>query len=345
MACHRRVYACRVSFLNCNQIHPSLPQLLAPASLPRSTAAAAAATTARKDADNEENAELDVLDFWRPLFPAPPQAATQSTRSRADGSNGSDAAMLNVWTCPEIDSRQRRERMRRQKAEQLAERMTALVHASNINKDRQEASAKRDAEHRGVKRKPSDVPAESSGGVESPPPKVVAVPFLPSSPDLAKPQSLLIPSLLPKGMLRTPIDNTAVSASTQAKTIASRPPALDLGLAVPDPSSSLLDDGLSGAMPFSLGLDLGFDIAQNAALRRNPQSGNDLDMSNSIMEIADFLERDIDVFTPMSAAWTPRLTTAPNMPSGFPSSSGGMNPKSPASKQRELIEDIVKLSV
>ncbi|KAJ2833558.1 hypothetical protein FBU31_001886, partial [Coemansia sp. 'formosensis'] len=154
--------------------------------------------------------------------------------------------------------------------------------------------------------------------------EVAVAPLLPSSPDLARPQSLLIPALLSKGMLRSQAD----PAPTQPKA----PPALDLAREVP--AASRVG---AGDMPFGLGLDLGFDIAQSAA-KRGPLSGGGSGMSSSIMEIADFLERDIDVFTPLSAR-TPRSAAAvPSMPTGR------LSVQSPASKQRELIEDIFKLS-
>ncbi|KAJ2822856.1 hypothetical protein GGI24_003826, partial [Coemansia furcata] len=263
MATLGRVYPCRVTLLNCNQIHPSLPQSLSLANSPWPVTSAPATKPA---AGLDDSASHDMLDFWRPLCPAPPPTS-QPLRSRI---RPSDTAMLNVWLCPEIDSRQRRERARRRKAEQLAERMTALVQASDINKGRKEEPP------RGTKRKNNDRVEDT---------EVTVVPLLPSSPDLARPQSLLIPALLPKGMLRSQAD----PAPTQPKA----PPALDLAREVPAASSVG-----AGDMPFGLGLDLGFDIAQSAA-KRGPLSGGGSGMSSSIMEIADFLERDIDVFTPL----------------------------------------------
>ncbi|KAJ2890220.1 hypothetical protein GGI21_006251, partial [Coemansia aciculifera] len=182
--------------------------------------------------------------------------------------------------------------------------------------------------HRGsVKRKAADeTPSADSEVLTKARPPLC----LPSSPDLVKPQSLLIPSLLPKGMLR----NTTENATTNTE---SRPLPVSRPL-LPPPPLSLPEVPFGGAMPFSMGLDLGFDIAHNA-FRQNPQS--DAGMSSSIMEIASFLERDIDVFTPMSAAWTPRLAAAtPSTTSSLPPTSAALNPKSPASKQRELIDDI-----
>ncbi|KAJ2064169.1 hypothetical protein GGI17_001214 [Coemansia sp. S146] len=320
----RRVYPCRVHLLNCNQIHPSLLQSLSPANLSWPTSPAPAPKPAA-NSSTEDSTEYDVLDIWRPLSLAP-APTSQTFRNWADGPSSSDSAMLNVWMCPEIDSRQRRERARRRKAEQLAERMTALVQASDEGRD----TNKQGGERRGTKRK-TDEQVESA-----------VPPFLPSSPDLLKPQSLLIPALLPKGMLRSQPDNAVVPTMVEPQAVRSLPPpALDLSAWAASGSGSM---ETSGDMPFGLGLDLGFDIAQNS-LKRDPMSGGGgSGMSNSIMEIANFLERDIDVFTPLSAARTPRSAVVPSMPVVLPTSSGSLNPKSPGAKQRELIEDILKLS-
>ncbi|KAJ2690901.1 hypothetical protein IWW39_000410 [Coemansia spiralis] len=309
MATLRPVYARRVNLLNCNQIHPCLPLTLSRANLSWPPAPAPApATTKPAAGSTKENIDHDVLDIWRPLTPAP-APTSQLFWNRVGGPSSSDAAMLNVWMCPEIDSRQRRERARRRKAELLAERMTAIVQASDINKKRNTTEVE---ERRAKKRK-----------AEEPPP----VP-LPSSPDLAKPQSLLIPALLPKGMLRSRPE-AVVPESTETPDSGSVPMAFDLG------TSPL---GECSAMPFGLGLDLGFDIAQSSVGRDSVSGG--LGVSSSIMEITSFLERDIDVFTPMSAARTPRSAVVPSMSSVLPT--GGV--KSPVPKQGELIEDILKLS-
>ncbi|KAJ2777018.1 hypothetical protein GGI18_004263 [Coemansia linderi] len=306
MATLRPVYARRVNLLNCNQIHPCLPLTLSRANL--SWPPAPAPATKPAAGSTKENIDYDVLDMWRPLTPAP-APTSQPFWNRVGGPSSSDSAMLNVWMCPEIDSRQRRERARRRKAELLAERMTAIVQASDINKKRNTTEVE---ERRAKKRK-----------AEEPPP----VP-LPSSPDLAKPQSLLIPALLPKGMLRSRPE-AVVPVSTETQGSGSVPMAFDLG------TSPL---GECSAMPFGLGLDLGFDIAQSSVGRDSVSGG--LGVSSSIMEITSFLERDIDVFTPMSAARTPRSAVVPSMSSVLPA--GGV--RSPVLKQGELIEDILKLS-
>ncbi|KAJ2756926.1 hypothetical protein GGI19_000448 [Coemansia pectinata] len=321
----RRVYPCRVHLLNCNQIHPSLLQSLSPANLSWPISPAPA-TKPAANSSPEDSTDYDVLDIWRPLSLAP-APTSQTSRNWADEPSSSDSAMLNVWMCPEIDSRQRRERARRRKAEQLAEQMAAPVQVSNKDRD----TKKQERERRGTKRK-ADEQVESA---------VPVAPFLPSSPDLLKPQSLLIPALLPKGMLRSQPDNAVVPTMVEPQAVRSLPrPALDLSVWAASGSGGM---ETSGDMPFGLGLDLGFDIAQNS-LKRDPMSGGGSGMSNSIMEIANFLERDIDVFTPLSAARTPRSAVVPSMPVALPTSSGSLNPKSPGAKQRELIEDILKLS-
>ncbi|KAJ1894939.1 hypothetical protein LPJ66_004885 [Kickxella alabastrina] len=230
----------------------------------------------------DEEYENDICRIW-----GPPQTAKQPLDDKATRVTAqflTDEA-LGAWVCPEIDIRARRERVRRRRAMQLVKRIAA---------PRLEAPAENDIERkipRGRKRRLSDTPepeAESKNTAEQDTLNAMVENLAERahSPEIIRPQSLLIPELLPQGMFR----------STKAPMFQSlpneKPPELtqddSLPLTMPVIMMESADDQLG------LGLDLGFDIAQQAEGVQGYKS------SPSIMEIADFLEKDIDVFTPLN---------------------------------------------
>ncbi|KAJ2843885.1 hypothetical protein IWW36_005389 [Coemansia brasiliensis] len=108
-----------------------------------------------------------------------------------------------------------------------------------------------------------------------------------SSPEFNKPQVLLVPELLPKGMWKQQIDAPKIADKHTDQTEVEQQPGLSQSYSDNSPHS------------FDLGLDLGFDIAQQTAANST---------NSTILEIADFLEKDIDVFTPTTIR-TPRSAT------------------------------------
>ncbi|KAJ2713974.1 hypothetical protein H4R19_001974 [Coemansia spiralis] len=332
-----------VSLLCCGEIR--LPPSLA--SRQQRTAAPTAEATAG-------DAGEAVAQIWMPLRAArqPEPARTAYTGREAAAASlgdGHDAALLNAWLCPEISARIQRERARRRRALQIAERMGALVQAE---RDREHQDSNGDAGRarggRGRKRQhssPSPPPPSSPGAAQRTPTRKPAL-LLPTSPELVRPQSLLIPELLPKGMLRVRPAADADSAAATLACRASEPgtgtgPASSAGVPCAQ-APQIPQTAPSGSAP-SLGLDLGFDIARPASSGAKWQQGGSLGGSAAaILEIADFLEKDIDVFTPTAVARTPRsaVFSVPVLPPISATSAGPLH----ADKQQELIDDILNMS-
>ncbi|KAJ2369294.1 hypothetical protein H4S01_001084 [Coemansia sp. RSA 2610] len=289
------MYSRRISLLSCCQIPIPLPLILQQAELEAQRAQQSASPAKRPSTD-----DCAIADIWAPLHPA--NSDEPRRPKRMDANAASD--LLNVWLCPEIDAQIRRERMRRRKALLIAERMGAMVQA-----DRQQQELQRAEARRGRKRKASE--SAVGHGAEAEPPH---------SPELAKPQLLLIPELLPKGMLK--------SRPTVAKPD-------DRPAVPPSVLSQSRSDGNSKES-FDLGLDLGFDIAQSGSDMCAQQA-----TSSAILEITDFLERDIDVFTPSAMARTPRTAAT------FTAKPGPIDalPALSSDKQQDLIEDILNFSL
>ncbi|KAJ2358074.1 hypothetical protein GGF43_001066 [Coemansia sp. RSA 2618] len=300
------MYHRRISLLSCSQIPVPLPLILqSHISAARSARANPASTPIRVPSPSDENL---VAGIWSPQCPA----EHDEPRRTAYLDRDIDADVLNVWLCPEIDTQIRRERTRRRKALLIAERMGAMVQADRQQHE-QQLLERREA-RRGRKRKASECAAAGQQGAGEP--------ELPTSPELARPQSLLIPELLPKGMLRQRTGDADKAAGDKQP---AQPPVL----------SQSYSDSNSSSEPLDLGLDLGFDIASDAC---DKQAGT----SSAILEIADFLEKDIDIFSPTTMVSTPRSATM------FGSKASRMDVDAvPVSKGRpqDLIEDILNFSL
>ncbi|KAJ1938301.1 hypothetical protein GGF37_004863 [Kickxella alabastrina] len=293
----------------------------------------------------DEEYENDIYRIWGPPQTAKQPPDDKATRVTAQFLTGED---LGAWVCPEIDIRARRERVRRRRAMQLVERIAA---------PRLEAPAENDIERktqRGRKRRLSDTPeleTESKNTAEQDKLNVIVENLAERahSPELIRPQSLLIPELLPQGMFR----------STKAPMFwplpDEKPPELtqddSLPLTMPVMMIESADDQLG------LGLDLGFDIAQQAEGVQGYKS------SPSIMEIADFLEKDIDVFTPLNmprrtkkgrSVFSVPLTSSPppshDLPANLMSDDDGSWEQSwfggagDKQKEKDLIGDILNMT-
>ncbi|KAJ1725995.1 hypothetical protein LPJ61_005495, partial [Coemansia biformis] len=198
----------RVSLLSCSEIH--VPPLLAPrracarVSPPAAKAATVAeAAQARSDSDDHDAVALVWMPPEAARAPMPTRPAYAS-RAVAVGCNDThDADLLNAWLCPEVSARIQRERARRRKALLVSERMGALVQAERQRQQQASEGPDRTATRRGRKRVHSGEPQldeQKPTPSERLDPAVSAL--MPASPELMRPQSLLIPELLPKGMLR-----------------------------------------------------------------------------------------------------------------------------------------------
>ncbi|KAJ2809319.1 hypothetical protein H4R20_000222 [Coemansia guatemalensis] len=333
---------CRISLLSCSEISPLPPTIHAL----RQRAAWNTSSNTEGSTGGSTNKEdsSKVESIWAPPYPAKTRGPAKLSYSHEiTGERDSHYAdMLNAWMCPEVDSRISLARARRRKAQQLAEKMNARAQAEKLE---QQALAKR-----GRKRKNSDISdLNDAVAATTPPLTAKSEVLLPVSPEVTKPQSLLIPELLPKGMLRQRAQSNAAQKADKPRTADSQhskspmPPPLEL---TSDNGNTVHSNGHS----FGLGLDLGFDIAQPTPKQeQNQQTDLHADTSSAILEIADFLEKDVDVFTPMSLTHTPRTATFPSQPSTSKPYTTGSGDQliSACSKdrQRELIDDILNMSV
>ncbi|KAJ2502820.1 hypothetical protein GGH96_000837 [Coemansia sp. RSA 1972] len=304
------MYPRQISLLSCCQIPMPLPLIL-------QSHVKAVQSTHSKDvssAPQKLSSDDTIAGIWSPQRPA---ERTEPRRAFIDRDIDSD--VLNVWLCPEVGAQIRRERARRRKALMIAERMGALVQAGKQH-DIEQQQKEREA-RRGRKRKAGDG-------------RQVDVP---TSPELARPQLLLMPELLPKGMLKTqvPSANTVKNKHVTLESEMTESHA-DTNMAAKDTRVDLEPvlsqshtDSRDSSQSFDLGLDLGFDIARAPS----PCSRHN-DTKTAILEITDFLEKDVDIFTPTSMVFGSR---------------GGRIDMDvlPVSndKQQDLIEDILNFSL
>ncbi|KAJ2608552.1 hypothetical protein H4S08_004411 [Coemansia sp. RSA 1365] len=333
---------CRISLLSCTEINPLPPTIHASRQSATFTTSSSSKDTINGNANEEDSSKFESI--WVPPYPAKIRGPVKLSYSHeiTGERDSSSADMLNVWLCPEVESRIGLARARRRKAQQLAEKMNARAQAERLQ---QQTQAKR-----GRKRKNSDISDTNEAAPAATPPLTAKrLSILPVSPEVTKPQSLLIPELFPKGMLRQRAQSDAVqkvdgsTASDKKYRKSPMPPPLEL---TSDSGNMTHGNGHF----FGLGLDLGFDIAQPTPKQdQNKQSESQADMTSTILEIADFLERDVDVFTPMSLTHTPRTATFPTQPSSFKpyttDSGGQLASSGNKDKQRELIDDILNMSV
>ncbi|KAJ2538939.1 hypothetical protein GGF49_005583 [Coemansia sp. RSA 1853] len=304
------MYPRQISLLSCCQIPMPLPLIL--------QSHVKAVQSTHKDVSSAPqtlSSDDTIAGIWSPQRPA---ERTESRRAFIDRDIDSD--VLNVWLCPEVGAQIRRERARRRKALMIAERMGALVQTGKQHELEQQQK-EREA-RRGRKRKAGDE-------------RQVDVP---TSPELARPQLLLMPELLPKGMLKTQVhgaDNTAknkhialepeLSQSHAGTDTTAKDSHVDLEPVL----SQSHTDSRGSSQSFDLGLDLGFDIAQapSTCSRHN-------DTKTAILEITDFLEKDVDIFTPTSMVFGSKGSRIDM----------DMLPVS-KDKQQDLIEDILNFSL
>ncbi|KAJ2770817.1 hypothetical protein IWQ56_002027 [Coemansia nantahalensis] len=324
-----------VTLLCCSEIHlpPPLAARQRRAPLP---AAESATDDAPAQDDSDEEA---VAQIWMPPRAAPAPGPVRAAYVGGEAAAAADP--LSAWLCPETSARIQRERARRRRALQIAEQMSALAQTEREQQQRANGDADGVQTRRGRKRQLSDTPPPSSPARKPAP--------VPDSPELQRPQSLLIPELLPKGMLRT-----RPAAHADIAPAAGAPALLASDASASDAPRTLIPQTLQtapgGSAPsLGLGLDLGFDIARpaSAGIRRHGRhpSGGTADCAAAIMEIADFLEKDIDVFTPMAVARTPRSAAFP-VPVLLPPPplSTGAAELPRIDKQQELIDDILNMS-
>ncbi|KAJ2726438.1 hypothetical protein GGI07_000576 [Coemansia sp. Benny D115] len=220
---------------------------------------------------DDSDDDMDMLRIWAPMNRAKPPLTVRPKNTTV----GLDGGGFSVWTCPEIELRARTRALQQQRAVQLVRRIAAAPEPKNAM-DVSEASGLSFGAM-GKRRRVSDTPEPISPVKET---HAHGSSFVLGSPELVKPQSLLIPELFPKEMFRQPVKPTQTILRPVKKEPASVP------------------DGDSGGI--GLGLDLGFDLASSppppSILCMDQSSGND---TSSIMEITEFLEKDIDVFTPL----------------------------------------------
>ncbi|KAJ2781505.1 hypothetical protein H4R18_002831 [Coemansia javaensis] len=240
---------------------------------------------------------------------------------------GRAAPPLSAWLCPEVSVRVRREQAQQRRALRIAERAAALLQAERQQELEREAEARRDRRRRADRGQPQAPRLQRRR----------APTLLPASPELCRPQSLLIPELLPKEMLnpKEALGHRDAPAPPQAMPIPA--PSEPAGpSALPPPLQTP-----AGSPPLGLGLDLGLDLDPPA--RTGPP-----DTSAAILEIAEFLERDIDVFTPTALAQTPRsagfaVNLAPPDSAGLPPGASTKGQRQ-TREQQDLVDDILNMT-
>ncbi|KAJ2854362.1 hypothetical protein FB639_006384, partial [Coemansia asiatica] len=265
-----------------------------------------------ENSGDDESHEQAMLRIWAPMQPAKPDKYIRRERAfvQSRAINGSDDSyididnLLSVWVCPEVKKRIQQRKIQRERALLLTQRIIGPRNAETEQQHQQHQPQQPETNGRGLdgsnllqsrkKRRVSDSPEPGT------PPSFQREPEM-HSPELVKPQSLLIPELLPKSMFREAKNPASASAAGTKKSPADMvcsENGHDLLHKVPvsiDDSSSSDQLGLG----LGLGLDLGFDIAQDR-LKGQPEGSNTTDaIASSIHEITHFLERDIDVFTPL----------------------------------------------
>ncbi|KAJ2659393.1 hypothetical protein IWW48_003540 [Coemansia sp. RSA 1200] len=354
----------RTTLLSCCQLlPPPLPVSLSGRKIWRGGVADA------DDIDDDDDDDA-VFNVWAPLC-ADPRRSTASASSNIGGrvvgskARREDAEGDSVWRCPEIDHRARAERARRRRALRVAEKMDAMVQAARTKRrpgDGDEDGASSAKRSRGDSDADSGVDIDVKSAVRRSD-ALHANPWAAGSVSVA-PQSLLMPELLPKevAMAMSRLPHHAERSSRQT----------------PQPPSPASDgpadvDETSGAsagldLDLDLGLDLGDAVSRRStgiASRRGqlqPQSLSLLgassralesgaaaavvpadDVSASIREITSFLERDVDVFTPLSAFAGPLSSLAKPTTDAADADAakrGGASAHGSHSSQ-ELIDDIL----
>ncbi|KAI8321923.1 hypothetical protein GQ54DRAFT_168215 [Martensiomyces pterosporus] len=325
-----RVCPRRVSLMSCVRIRPSLLVNLRQNSAARAHLLLAGGSSGRRRTTSNEEASENgddggILSIWAPLFPSSDQRRRPGLLPPQEGASDSeDDQILNAWRCLEVDRKARRERRRWRRRD--ARRMAAAAAAAEADEKLQAASGATERE-RGKKRKERDEhpdAAEEEGadtdnatdpkakapgpGENKSPPTVSKKQRASRLPDLPA-QSLLIPSLLPKGFLRSDAAAANAAASTPVQVPNPDPP--------PEEPTQHLADG--GSPVFDLGLDLGFGIAKTTT--KAPADSGGVGVDYSIMEITSFLEKDVDVYTPSTMAKAPGSAAISALPLGINASS------------------------
>ncbi|KAJ1766401.1 hypothetical protein EV179_004830 [Coemansia sp. RSA 487] len=383
------MFSCqRITLLSCCQIQPP-PRAVEERRLGPLSSPTSHLLVEPENKRNVDEKEEVIFNAWGPLSAAPLSTTGARHGQKHKRPKAEDDPVNCLWLCPEIDRRVRVDNARRLKALRVAERMDAMVQAA---KKRDESiKGQIDAEKRsggGAKResletKP-DYPylgrCDTDAGNQLD--ENASLVQTTKSLELVKPQSLLIPELLPKElMLRSTqpkrtqhpalLSSSPVAESHEATCQSQHPKPKDADVEMSeDPKPDL---GLD------LGLDLGFSVSKRgAAAHRGPhllgeqegtslsldiagsRSAEDDGVSASILEITSFLERDVDVFTPLSANMRTPRTSAFADPLSSPatatlfsgrSSWASSNPKidttpdtvvsSSNSTHQELIDDIL----
>ncbi|KAJ2156922.1 hypothetical protein GGF46_004859 [Coemansia sp. RSA 552] len=335
----------RISLHSCCEIQAPLLLARRQAKAARRATGASSSSGNCSDCGNEEDNDDDwVGSVWSPLHPAreePDLDKAAYTRRAAAVVVGDSDGEVDVWACPEVTSEIKRISARRRQALAVAERMNAMVQASREKRQQEKDEGRR-------KRKLSDQSAHADDGNT----EASTIQAAPLSPELAKPQVLLIPELLPKGMLK---------ASSK---LSVEPAPMELSPTLHSQSSDQQSSGQQTAVassrnassaPLDLGLDLGFGFAQTQPRNTGQvQAGFQADTPSAILEITEFLERDIDVFSPSTATKLPqsatlpsRRTLAPPPPPAVSRSSAmelGAISTPRETRTQDLIEDILSMS-
>ncbi|KAJ1725788.1 hypothetical protein LPJ53_000049 [Coemansia erecta] len=273
----------RISLLSCCEIRsPAIPQFLstkkdAP-SEHRGTqdSKVESARHAQNGQDHvDESYEQALQRIWGPNESVNTSRYPSKRRVYSWSAEGDESDLFSVWLCPEVENRIRRKQIQRKRALELAQAIiapaasTAEEHGDSDNGD--------DDRPRKIsrKRRLSSTPEPDTS---------ISDAAEMCSPELSKPQLLLIPELLPKGMFREAKAGCMSSTTTSG-------PALTISDSMDSHQADTQDD------QFGLGLDLGFDIARGTSKRED--SSESAAIGSSILEITNFLERDIDVYAPL----------------------------------------------
>ncbi|KAJ2230582.1 hypothetical protein IWW45_005746 [Coemansia sp. RSA 485] len=307
----------RISFLSCAEVsQPALPWPSTPCTQHKSRSLdkrqSKLAEHTEEDIckdDGDESHEQAILRIWAPTQPAKPDKYTRRERARIEARKINDIDysyidtdnLLSVWVCPEVKKRVQKRKIQRERALLLAQRIIGPRNNTGIEQHNVEQSA---VDECGLlksrkKRRVSDSPVPDT------PPSSKPVDGMHHSPELLKPQSLLIPELLPKGMFREQKILTAASKTfdTDMACCSNEVGQASMinGESFVSVDAQFADDQVGFRL--GLGLDLGFDIGQSAPKSQSDGSDSNA-IASSINEITRFLERDIDVFTPLTKTRT-----------------------------------------
>ncbi|KAJ2362223.1 hypothetical protein IW150_007057, partial [Coemansia sp. RSA 2607] len=274
----------RISLLSCCEIRPpAVPQFL---STKKDVSSEHSEISSSKDesvqyAQNEqeyadESYEHALQRIWGPNEAVNTSMYPSKRRVHSWPAEGDETELFSVWLCPEVENRVRRKRLQRKRALELAQ--TIIAPAVNTAEEHGDSDNDESGRSRKTTRKrrlsstpePPDISISDKADIHSP--------------ELSKPQLLLIPELLPKGMFRESKVDCMPSATTS-----------EPALTIPNSVESLQNDTQDDQ--FGLGLDLGFDIARGTS--KSEDTSESAAIGSSILEITNFLERDIDVYAPL----------------------------------------------